>query len=259
MRIRAFVIFMAILLLAQGCNDAQKRQLIDFGSAVAVEYFTDDSSVTQSSVLNQGSHLKPNASATTMTTNSLESQKSLMVQESFSNVTVSGRPITPMVPVPDAYPMSTQRKMQAVQHWGALAEIVASIIKEKFFENFLENQHSIYIAPAGITPFDKGFHELLITRLVEKEVPVSNNYKNPLVLSFDTQIVSYKRSPFEAGELTIKLPKKEVMVTLSLMFKGVYVMRHSSVYYINDPEWWHYAQRSEVQEPGVARYTLVDK
>ena len=40
------------------------------------------------------------------------------------------------------------------------------------------------------------------------------------------------------------LPEKEVMVTLSLMYKGSYMMRHSSIYYIDNPEWWHYAHRS---------------
>ncbi len=211
-------------------------------------------------------------------------------------------PITSQVPVPNAYRLSTQPKMQAVHHWSVLAEDVANVVYLKLMESFSENQFPLYVASAGITPFDKGFHELLITRLVEKGLPVSNNYKDPLVLSFDTQVVNHKRRIIrtkagvyeslapgffvhrdiplsglenqsrkaqslvnsaelnvEAGEYTIELPEKEVMVTLSLMFKGVYVMRHSSVYYINDPEWWHYAQRSEVQEPGVARYTLVDK
>ncbi len=210
--------------------------------------------------------------------------------------------ITSQAPVPNAYCLSTQQKMQAVHHWSVLAEDVASIVYLKLMESFSENQFPLYIASAGITPFDKGFHELLITRLVERGLPVSNNYKDPLVLSFDTQVVTHKRRIIrtkagvyeslapgffvhrdiplsglenqsrkaqslvnsaelnvEAGEYTIELPEKEVMVTLSLTFKGVYVMRHSSVYYINDPEWWHYAQKAEVQEPAVARYTLVDK
>ena len=48
----------------------------------------------------------------------------------------------------------------------------------------------------------------------------------------------------ESGEYTIELPENEIMVTSSLMFKDEYMMRNSSIYYINDPEWSHYVLRS---------------
>ena len=209
-------------------------------------------------------------------------------------------PVTSQVPVPNAYRLSTQQKMQAVHHWQVLANDVANIVNLKIKGDFSDSQSPIYVAPAGITVFDKGFLELLITSLVEKGLSVSNSYKDALVLSFDTQVVTYKRRTIrtragvykslapglfvhremplsgnkgwkaqglvassevnvEAGAYTIELPEKEVMITLSLMYKGSYVMRHSSVYYINDPEWRHYAQRSEIRDPAVAAYKLVNK
>ncbi len=164
------------------------------------------------------------------------------------------------VPVPSAYPMSGQQKMQAVYHWRVLAQNTADTIHANVTKNFPEYQEPIYVAPAGITPFDKAFNDLLITSLVEKGLVVTHNYQNPLVLSFDTQIIAHRRaSDVGAGGLKTLSPQNEVMVTLSLMYKGSYMMRHSSIYYIDNPEWWHYAQKAQVQDPAVAVYTLVDK
>ncbi|MCF8128274.1 MAG: hypothetical protein K9N10_07145 [Deltaproteobacteria bacterium] len=165
-------------------------------------------------------------------------------------------PATSAVPLPNAYPMTGQQKMQAVHHWRVLAQNTADIIRANVIKNFPEYQEAIYVVPAGITPFDKAFNDLLITSLVEKGLVVTHNYQNPLVLSFDTQIIAHNRAS-DAGK--DGLPEKEVMVTLSLMYKGSYMMRNSSIYYIDDPEWWHYAQKAQVQDPAVAVYTLVNK
>ena len=169
-------------------------------------------------------------------------------------------PATSEVPIPSAYPMSGQQKMQAAYHWKVLAQNTADTIHANVTRNFPEYQEPIYVASAGITPFDKAFTDLLITSLVEKGLVVTHNYQNPLVLSFDTQIIPHGRvSDGGARSSKIQLPQNEVMVTLSLMYKGSYMMRHSAIYYINNPEWWHYAQKAQVQDPAVAVYTLVDK
>ncbi len=170
-------------------------------------------------------------------------------------------PAPPMsqVPVPSAYPMSGQQKMQAVHHWQVLAQNAADAVNATMTKTFPEYQESIYVAPGGITPFDKAFHDLLITSLVEKGLVVSHNYQNPLVLSFDTQIIFHNRASDVNPGFKTELPDKEVMVTLSLMYKGAYMMRYSSIYYIDNPEWWHYAQKAQVGNPGVAVYKLVDR
>jgi len=174
--------------------------------------------------------------------------------------TTPTKPIMSQVPVPSPYPISEQKKMQAIYHWEVLARDTADIIGARMRRTLPVYQEPIYVAPSGLTPFDKAFHDLLITSLVEKGLVVSHDYKNPLVVSFDTQIIAHKRvlektgGGFEPG-----LPEKEMMVTLSLTYKGAYLMRHSSIYYINDPEWWHYACKAEVADPATAVYTLVDK
>lgn len=216
--------------------------------------------------------------------------------------TFPGKPVSSQVPVPNAYPLSTQQKMQAVHHWGVLAEDVAGIFAERMAELFPEQQDPIYVAPGGTTPFAKGFRELLITKLVERGLSVSTHHKAPLVLVFETQLVKHSRrlikthtgvykalapgffvqrdTPLagpenrigeteflvatselnvEAGEYTIRLPATELMVNLSLMQKGEFIMRRSAVYYINDPEWWHYGQKVEIRDPAVRQYTLVNQ
>lgn len=165
-------------------------------------------------------------------------------------------PIMSAVPLPSPYIQTNQKKMQAVHHWNVLAKKVANIIDAQWQRTLPDYQDPVFVAPAGITPFDKAFQQLLITNLVEKGIVVSNNYNNPLVLSFDTQVVSHGRA---LEGINGDVPKKEVMMTLSLMFKGAYLMRQTSIYYINDSEWYHYAQKAEATVPGVAVYTLVDK
>ena len=169
-------------------------------------------------------------------------------------------PVTSEVPTPSAYTASRQQKMQAIHHWEVLAQNIAVDIGTRMAKDFPEYQEAIYVAPAGITPFDKAFHDLLITNLVNNGLVVSHNCRNPLVLSFNTQILSHNRLPeTNPGAAERRIPKKEVMITLSLMYKSAYLMRDSSIYYINEPEWWQYAQKADVMAPSVAVYTLVDK
>lgn len=165
-------------------------------------------------------------------------------------------PVMSEVPLPSSYQQTSQQKMQAVYHWSVLARNMANMIDAKFMKTLPEYQEPVYVAPAGITPFDKVFQQLLITSLVEKGLVVSNNYDSPLVLSFDTQIVSHNRAFERIGG---GVSGKEFIVTLSLMFRGAYLMRESSIYYIDDSEWYQYAQQAEATVPGVAVYTLVNK
>ena len=212
------------------------------------------------------------------------------------------KPVTSQVPVPNAFRLSTQQKMQAVHHWKVLANDVAGLIKNNIEDGYHDTRipMSIYVAPSGITPFEKGFHDLLLTSLVEMGMDVSNQPKENLQLSFDIQVVTHRHkilrtgagvykslapgffvrrgTPLygpekrtmeaemlvhsaelnaEAGEYTIELPKNEVMVTTSLMFRNRYMMRNSSIYYINDPEWSHYVLKSQYKDPAVAQFKLV--
>jgi hypothetical protein len=221
-----------------------------------------------------------------------------------ATVQYTPRPTLAQVPVPTAYPLSTQQKMQAMSHWDVLADDVARRIHEVLEQRVVERQFPIYVTSSGATPFAKSFHALLITRLVEKNITVSNTFDNALILSFDIDMVRHaermtrtgkglyralspdvflyaQRHDFaepgrqadwenerilqdaemnvDAGTYTSTLPRIEVMITCTLLSDDAYLMRDSSIYYINDADWWQYKQHAVPQSPGVVNFQLVDK
>ena len=222
------------------------------------------------------------------------------------------KPVTSKMPVPNAFRLSTQQKMQAAHHWKLLAEDVAHLVAEKIDGSYQETLIPIYVAPSGITPFEKAFHDLLLTSLVEIGLDVSNRPEGNRQLTFDIQVITHHQKilrsgavvyeslapgffvqrgtpslygpeeetgggeiledsaeveviehhaelNIEAGEYAVELPKNEIIVTTSLMFSGKYIMRNSSIYYINDPDWSQYVLKSKYKDPAVAQYRLVDE
>ena len=211
-------------------------------------------------------------------------------------------PVTSEAPIPKSYPLTTQEKIQAVYHWGLLAEHIAGLVKVALETEYTNNRpgRPIYVAPSGITPFEKVFHALLMTKLFETGLSISNNPEQSLLLSFDIELVKYPKrhvkvekeiykslamglivkdevsfaeSPDVSNidnqsgegvrqskdEYLFTLPENEIIITSSLTYNDRYIMRNSSVYYIDDPEWWQYAQRAEITHPPITNYTLTDK
>jgi hypothetical protein len=211
-------------------------------------------------------------------------------------------PVLSQVPVPTAYPLKTQPKMQAVHHWEVLAGDVAQRVHEALERRILERQFPVHVAPSGTTPFAKSFHALLITKLVERNISVSSGFTNAMVLSFDIEMVRHgnrvlrtgkgiykalapdvfvqrsslltpdghgvlvNQAMLEAAEVNVDsgaythdLPRMEVLITSSLVFEEHFLMRDSSIYYINDSEWWHYKQHALPSQPATVNYQLVDR
>lgn len=211
-------------------------------------------------------------------------------------------PTMAQVPVPTAYPLTTQQKMQAVHHWDVLAGDVADRIHAALDRRVVERQFPVYVAPSGATPFAKSFHALLITRLVEKNVAVSNTHEHALILSFDINVVRHSQrvarsctglykalapdvyvqrhtlgslDPMvalgneimlqaaehnvDAGMYTTCPPRVEALITTTLLSGDDFLMRDSSIYYINDADWWHYRQHATPRSPGVVNFQLVDR
>ncbi len=213
----------------------------------------------------------------------------------------TSQPVASQVPVPAAYPLSTQHKMQAMHHWKVLAEDVAYRIDDYLERSVFEKHYPIYVAPGGTTPFEKAFYDLLITQLVENGLQVSRSRNEAMVLSFDLDMVRHskrtvvtrrgvykslapgmyvqRRAPemttydsirsdevhvaqsrinVDSGIYTHHLPNVEIMVTTSLTRNENYVVRDSSIYYINDSDWKNYRQNVMYRDPSVVNYRLVD-
>lgn len=211
-------------------------------------------------------------------------------------------PVLAQVPVPTAFPLTTQPKMQAVHHWEVLAEDLALQVRAVLDQNVLERQFPVHVAPSGTTPFAKSFHALLITQLVERNIAVASSVTDALILSFDIEAVRHAQrflrtgmgvyralSPdvfvhrssmghhdgtgalinqalleaaevnVESGAYTHDLPRTEILITTSLVFGERFLMRNSSIYYINDTDWWHYKQHAQPRQPGTVTIRLVDQ
>lgn len=211
-------------------------------------------------------------------------------------------PLASEAPIPKSYPLTTQEKIQAVHHWGLLAEHIAGLVKSALETKHTRPVRPIYVAPSGTTPFEKVFHALLITKLFEAGLSVSNNSKHNLLLSFDIELVKHPKrlirvnkdiyrplapglivksdipvSKFqkashrdyqvgrttglsnEGSDYVFTLPENEIIITTSLTHNDDYIIRNSSVYYIDDPEWWQYVQKAKVTHPPLVNYTITDK
>lgn len=203
-------------------------------------------------------------------------------------------PVASQVPVPAAYPISAQPKMQAVEHWQHLANVVARQVAPHALSQ-PQPQGVVFVAPSGTTLFEKTFRSLLITELVALGVEVSEDRSQALVLGFDLTLVNHSddriqtgpgmytslaprfaikpgddghladaeqatrqaQVEVEAGMYTRHLPGKEIVVTASLTAGNSYLVRHTAAFYINDQDWWHYKSRMRRLEPTVASYRIV--
>ncbi|MCA1742935.1 MAG: hypothetical protein LC631_03165, partial [Desulfovibrionales bacterium] len=215
---------------------------------------------------------------------------------------VISQPVASQVPVPAAYPLSTQQKMQAIHHWEVLANDVACRISDSLEANVFDTYYPVYVAAGGSTPFEKSFYDLLITKLVENGIRVTRSKNEAMVLSFDLNMVRHgrrnistqggvyrslapgmfvKRQPpgnttldaihsaemhvaqsqinVDSGKYTNFVPNVEIMITTSLTRNQNYIVRDSSIYYINDSDWGNYKQNVMYQDPSVVNYRIVDQ
>ncbi|MBW1780235.1 MAG: hypothetical protein JRL30_05805 [Deltaproteobacteria bacterium] len=212
------------------------------------------------------------------------------------------QPLPSEAPIPKLFPLSTQEKIQAVHHWDLIAGHTADLVKEALETGYPNRVRAIYVSPSGITPFEKVFHALLITKLFEEGLSVSNTPKDNLVLSFDIELVKHPKRVIgidkevyaslgpglivkssvpaqevrsdadrayrisrttrlsnQGGDYIFTLPQNEIIITTSLTQNGSYIIRNSSIYYIDDPEWWQYVQKADVTYPPLSNYTLTDR
>ena len=95
------------------------------------------------------------------------------------------------VPYAENHPATGQKTARAVHHWDVLADDVAGRIAGKISE-WPAGEYPIHVAPppAG-TGFDNGFRKLLITRLLDRGVPLSLQ-PTAVTLSFETQVVPHR-------------------------------------------------------------------
>ncbi len=133
-------------------------------------------------------------------------------------------------------------------------------------------------------PFDEGFNDLLTTQLVNFGVPTrpendgkslvvdykvqvlyhqANRYQWPqpgVLTALTAGIMVFRNAPWEFAALagaaavdalwstSVLNGHYEVIITTSIVDNNLYIMRKSDIYYINDPDFWHYQQVAPADE-----------
>lgn len=161
-------------------------------------------------------------------------------------------------------------------------QINGKLIQQGYLDRAVYVQHSCGepddCGPGETFPFDEGFNDLLTTQLVNFGIPTlaeqdedclvvkykiqvlyhqANRYQWPrpgTISALTAGIMVFRNAPLEiaavaAGAATDALWSTsvinghyEVIVTTSITDENLYVMRKSDIYYINDPDFWHYQQ-----------------
>lgn len=99
------------------------------------------------------------------------------------------------VPAPTRFENSTQQKLQAAQHWQAIADHFAQGVAEDLRKR--GDTRSLYVpTPDKEQPFVAGFRELLTTALVAQGLPVSVDSRSALTV--DVRYSIYAFSPDRA-------------------------------------------------------------
>lgn len=149
-------------------------------------------------------------------------------------------------PVPVSHVTSDQKVMQSADHWAVLAADVADQLDRKIEEAGFGGR-AVYLTTAEATVFNEGFHELLLTQLVNRGLAVVRSLpEDALTVTYDTQVVYHRekrKTRLHPGALT---------ATASLLATGVWVVRDAFVYGSS------YAQKVTVGATGVAAAAITD-
>lgn len=93
------------------------------------------------------------------------------------------------VPKADNYPVSSQKKARAVQHWDVLAEDVAARVAAKL-QAADATATPVYVAPLPDTSFGQGFRSLLLARLADKGLRLTAQ-PGGMQLEYEAQLIEH--------------------------------------------------------------------
>lgn len=97
----------------------------------------------------------------------------------------------PLMPQAERYPVMSQKKPMAVQHWGAIASDVAAQTKLTLDKNNFLNGRALYIAPGNST-FEQSFSKYMISNLIAHGIPVADSPNGAVEVKYDVQVVQHK-------------------------------------------------------------------
>ncbi|TAN45350.1 MAG: hypothetical protein EPN22_02925 [Nitrospirae bacterium] len=105
----------------------------------------------------------------------------------FAAVIISGCVSAPQ-PVGD---FSFQKKLQSARHWHILAQDAAEQIQSILNASNMQKQ-AMYVTPSSDTSFGQGFHNMLVTSLVDRGVKsLTQPDKSALKITYEAQVVHH--------------------------------------------------------------------
>lgn len=131
------------------------------------------------------------------------------------------------VPRADSYPETSQQKARALHHWDVLADDVAQRIQNRTGQPASADAMvpGYHLVPVTVSPFHRAFADLLLTRLVNREVPMSTLSKvgeQPTgIIRFDVQVVQHGSQGFNTP-----------VMPLTVLSTGLSVLRN---FWLNPP------------------------
>lgn len=185
------------------------------------------------------------------------------------------------VPKPTSHPFSTQKKIQAGDHWNMFAkDIGQTVVKEIKKEGY---GNSISLTPNNNSSFCRAFRSFLSTYFIHSGIDIKKEETSDYQLDWAVQGITHKDSRtsshlpgsntliaslgygvyklfdnsstgasyiaaaaaadiayelYKAG--SIKLPRNEIIINVSLKKQGKIEYRSSNIYYVNDLDTDHY-------------------
>lgn len=109
------------------------------------------------------------------------------------------------VPLAENYPLTSQKKVMAAQHWDVIASDIAQETKAILSQGNFQANQPIFVAPSPeSTDFTRAFHNFLVTRLVRHGLNVTEQRAGALEVRYETQVVRHNsdRYAHRPGTLT---------------------------------------------------------
>jgi hypothetical protein len=182
------------------------------------------------------------------------------------------------VPVAKNHPLTGQYKAKAAHHWDVLADDIARQTQTAAsgLDSPIKGTPLYIKPPEKNSAFSSAFGNFLITRLVNRGLPVTSNAEEGLAISYETQLLRHDSSRYThlPGTLTAlaagiwvvrniasstasaiptslaitgladyalghyagEATHTELIVTTSILHDASYVFRRSDIYYIEDED-----------------------
>ncbi len=203
------------------------------------------------------------------------------------------------VPIAKNHPISTQKKAKSAHHWDVLADDITGQTQATLKKNPELDGKPLYVSTSEeSSPFGFALRNFLITRMVNRGMPVTTEKEGAVELQYETQLVRHESSRYAhvpgtftaltAGVWVLRdlvssgsaaLPGSiglaaladygmgqyaggatptELIVTSTIIRDKKFVMRKSDIYYLEDADLGLFVKENALQRP-LKKMEVIDR